>query len=225
MDSSGFDDHTHMMMKIENSNNSIPRFSSLREIKKLFRVTEIFLILIFLTWSSTHLPVAVKVSGEYFRQLANIVVSHLFVFLLSNVIVLTLIFNSRHFFPHQSFQNLGEIDVEELCGEFIEFSCEAPSQRSEEIVYEEKRTVIEVTSEVKVHRRSQSESLRREKMMSLEEDSGKQLRRSETEKRRKVVDDGGETVVDELSNEEFQRAIEAFITKQIKFHKQEKIEF
>lgn len=93
-------------------------------------------------------------------------------------------------------------------------------------MFQDKQTIVEVAKVIKAHRRSgdQSENLRRAE--GLEEDincsscCGKQLHRLETEMRRRVEDSGE---VDELNNEEFQRAIEAFIAKQIKFHQEEKL--
>ncbi|KAK6125673.1 hypothetical protein DH2020_015562 [Rehmannia glutinosa] len=212
-----FDVDNNVIQAKKSSLNS--KISSLGEIKKLFRVVEIFLVLVSVTWASSRLPFAVKISGEYFRQLLNVVVSHLFVFLLSNVIVVTLFFKSRHLFPQQEFRNTGEnMDFcQQLIIENIDGAGESSTQ-AEDVVYQDKQTILEVTK-VKVHRRSQSEN-----GMSLEEDDrdcGKRLRRSETERRRRVEEEV--EMVDELSNEEFQRAIDEFIAKQIKFHQQEKL--
>ncbi|KAL0448315.1 UNVERIFIED_CONTAM: hypothetical protein Slati_1387900 [Sesamum latifolium] len=203
------------------------------EIKKLLRIMEIFLLLVFLTWASARLPFAVRISAEYLRQLVKVVVSPLFIFLLSNVILLTLFFKSPGdliFPPQTAFQSITESHMEYFCPEFIKDGGGSSPPAAEEIVtFQDKQTVLEVTK-VNVHRRSQSTS----EMMStnLEQDCnnscsscGKQLRRSETERRRRVEEVATERaeVVDELSNEEFQRAIEAFIAKQIKFHEEEKL--
>lgn len=226
----GFDFDDNVMMAERSS--SMLRFCGLREIKKLFRIMEIFLVLLFLTWASNRLPFAVRISGEYFRQIVNIVHSHLFIFFLGNVIVLILFFKSRNLFLQHDFQNISETHME-FCQEFIKnsyghthFAAES-SPQPEEIVYQDKQTILEVTR-VKVHRRSQSENFRRKKV--LEEDKncgsrGKQLRRSETERQRRVEEVAAKNaeMVDELSNEEFHRAIEAFIAKQIKFHQEEKL--
>ncbi|KAI3461935.1 hypothetical protein Pfo_018598 [Paulownia fortunei] len=213
----------------------MPRFHCLPKIKKLFRIIEIFLILVFLTSASIRLPFAIKITGEYFRQLISVVVSPLFIFLLGNVIVLSLFLKSRHLFPQDEHSQISIETHLEICQEFItnrddctHFTLESFLQ-PEEVVFQDKQTIFEVTK-VKALKRSQSENLRRGK--GLEEDNcsscGKQLQRSETEKLRRVAD-GGEValeaveMVDELSNEEFQSAIEAFIAKQIKFHQQEKL--
>ncbi|XP_057786758.1 uncharacterized protein LOC131004154 [Salvia miltiorrhiza] len=184
-------------MKAEQSSSFPVKFSGVGEMKKLFRIAEIFIVLCLLTWTSSRLPLAVRISGEYLRRLVNIVVSHLFVFFLSNAIVLILFCKSRTLFLHHAFQP-------DFCHDFI-----GNAAGEEEIVYQDKHTILQVT---KV-RRSQSANFRRESGGAC----GRQLRRSETELRRRVE------VVDQLSNEEFQRAIEAFIAKQIKFHQQEKL--
>nr|GMD39681.1 uncharacterized protein LOC109172462 [Ipomoea batatas] len=74
-------------------------------------------------------------------------------------------------------------------------------------------------------KRTQSEKFSVDKVAT--ENRG-ELRRSEREKCRRVadpVDIPAETAytVDELSNEEFNRTIEDFIAKQIKFHQEEKM--
>lgn len=120
----------------------------------------------------------------------------------------------------------------------------------DEIEFEDKQTIFEASraagktgdsyaSEVsvtgkpsemkKAYSRSQSENfdLKRE-FVEEEENSRGKLRRSETEKCRKVANPGevpAETVYtfDKLSNEEFQQTIEAFIAKQINFHREEKL--
>ncbi|XP_042022995.1 uncharacterized protein LOC121770311 [Salvia splendens] len=187
------------------------------QIKKLFRIAEILTVLILLTWTLTRLPFAVRISGEYIRWLVNIVVSHLFIFFLSNAIVLILFYKSRSLFLHHGFHDHREIHVD-FGQDFV--TSGADFSGSEEIVYEDKQTIFEVTR-VRAHRRSRSANFRRERSGGNCE---RQLRRSETELRRRVEEKkAAAAVVDKLSNEDFQRAIEAFIAKQIKFHQDEKL--
>lgn len=107
-----------------------------------------------------------------------------------------------------------------------QFSQECVSQapEPEEILYQDKQSIYGVRTNI--DRRSQSETWKKEENLS-EDICEKKLRPSERDKCRKVVNPGDvpdETVlVDELSNEEFQRAIEDFIAKQIKFHQEEKL--
>ncbi|KAI8032272.1 hypothetical protein LOK49_LG01G02974 [Camellia lanceoleosa] len=220
------------------------RYNRLRTIAKLFRLLEIFLALLLLSWISARFPFAIKISGEYFRRLIAIVVSPLFIFIISNVIVITLLAKSGQLSGKTLAINSAETDLyDELIkniGNEINYGPEncPPVPESKEIVYEEKQIVSELiavtpksneliaetVSCAKVLRRSQSEMLKRE---NSKKNCGK-LRRSETEKCRRVEDSGEvppETVnlSEELSNEEFNRTVEEFIAKQVKFHQEEKL--
>lgn len=211
-------------------------FHRLRAIAKLFRLVEILSALLLISWISPRLPLAVKISGEYLRRLIAVILSPLFVFLISNAIVITLLAKSGR---TRAVDN-AETDLYE---EFIKTSHNGPGNpppvpEPEAIVYDDKEIVIsevisvdpkrnEVAiddvrvSDFKIFERSKSEKLTRR---GWEKPCGK-LRRSETEKFRRVVDSGEDPagVVEELSNEEFQRTIEEFIAKQVKFHKEEKL--
>ncbi|CAI0392372.1 unnamed protein product [Linum tenue] len=68
----------------------------------------------------------------------------------------------------------------------------------------------------KVFRRTRSENLQRKRGDMTK----KKLQRSETEKSRKT-DEGGGVGEDELSDEEFQRAVEDFIAKNLRFRREE----
>ncbi|KAF5960991.1 hypothetical protein HYC85_002200 [Camellia sinensis] len=210
------------------------RYNRLRTIAKLFRLLEIFLALLFLSWISARFPFAVKISGEYFRRLIAIVVSPLFIFIISNVIVITLLAKSGQLSGKTPAINNAETDLyDELIkniGNEINYGPEycPPVPELKEIVYEEKQIVSELIAETvsyaKVLRRSQSEMLKRE---NSKKNCGK-LRRSETKKCRRVEDSGEvppKTVnlSEELSNEEFNRTVEEFIAKQVKFHQEEKL--
>lgn len=232
--------------KVEKS-NVMSRFVHLKNVTKLFRIIEFRFLLIFLTWVSAHVPFFVKISAEYARQLMTIVFSPLFIFILSNIIVVTLLFQSSCFFPRY-YQEQNEIDIY-LYEEFIlnndyymNFTYETPfpvQEPDENIVYLDKQTIleekkygenmkfVEALEGLKVHRRSQSESTIEGKTLGVD-NCKKQFRRLETEKCWKVINSDetlAETVymVDEMNNEEFQRAIEDFIAKQIKFHHEEKL--
>ncbi|MFS7983519.1 hypothetical protein Hanom_Chr11g00975421 [Helianthus anomalus] len=80
---------------------------------------------------------------------------------------------------------------------------------------------------VKVYRRSQSENLTKNECFPVPE----KLKRSETKIGRRTVETpvmvtenvANDVVVEELTNEEFQKRIERFIARQIKFHQKEKL--
>ncbi|KAB1214550.1 hypothetical protein CJ030_MR5G013407 [Morella rubra] len=212
-------------------------------IAKLFRYLELCLALVLVSWTFTRIPFAVKISGEYFRQLSGFVASPIFVFMLCNVIIATLIVKSGRF---SSQKPTGPNSETELYEEFIknsgegtktQYETDPPAQAPDVIMYHDKQTICEEnghSGEVKgkldsdsdtdaesdtdlvhpkAYRRTRSEKLHREKY------EGK-LQRSETEKCRKGENPYPE---DELSNEEFQRTIEEFIAKQLKFRRQESL--
>lgn len=218
--------------------NAMLRYRRLLNIGKLFRLVEFFLALIFFTWVISHLPFALKTSYYYFQQIAAILVSPLFIFLLTNAIVIVVFTKSGQSSSTHKEENY-------LYPEFIQngethfsFSLNIPPP-PEEIVYHDKQMISQVTttttittitntptedtiemvvSDPKSYRRSKSDKFSRE---CSEKPSGK-LRRSVTQKCPKPEETPAD-VVDKLSNEDFQRTIEAFIAKQVKFHKQEKL--
>ncbi|CAA0839262.1 Unknown protein [Striga hermonthica] len=185
----------------------------LQPLRKLFLLLEISLLTISLAWASTRLPSAVRTSAEIFRRILTFAAGHLAVFILGNAIVLTLLVKSRR---------RPDGDADDEAGLFLDLvggggggaggGGSPPTAAPEEVVYEDKRTILEVRG---VHRRSKSE-----KCSGTEEGGrGRRLRRSETADMRR----GAADVVEELSGEEFRRAIEAFIAKQVKFHQEEKV--
>ncbi|XP_070035764.1 uncharacterized protein [Nicotiana tomentosiformis] len=223
---------------------------SLKCVGKVLRIVELCFVLLLLSWISTRLPFAVKISGEYFRQLIGVLLSPCFIFILCNFIVLTLLLKSGGLFSGDYSSTFRNVDETELYDSFLkksEFSSNFSSEKEDvEIVYEDKQMIFEKSSvknedsrgsdeepemaKVKAMeskgpiRRTQSENLDRK---SVEEICVK-FRRPETEKCVKVENSGEvspstETAygVDGLSNEE--KAIEKFIAKQVKFHQQEKL--
>lgn len=232
--------------------SAMQRYNHLRSLTKLFRLAEVCVALLFLSWTFTRLPFAVKISGEYFRKLFSIIVSPLFVFMLCNAIIVSLIAKSGRF----SGQNRSTADnVEtELYEEIIKNSSERARSESEsdiqstaieeEIVYDDKQIISEVSSTAtvdevdtddtdsdpdsnhpKVYRRTQSEKFKRE----CSEKPHGELRRAETEKFRSTWKSGEECppkklyAEDKLSDEEFNRTVEDFIAKQWRFRREESL--
>ncbi|XP_060195383.1 uncharacterized protein LOC132624656 [Lycium barbarum] len=212
-------------------NKVILIFHSFKSVTKLFRIVEFCVGAFLLLWSSTRLPFAVKMSGEYFRQLVTVILSPLFIFLISNVIVLTLFFKSDTLSAESSTE-LYDSFVGKEEDNSANLTSPAPV---EETVYQDKQTILEVndgrktetaTEKAQIPRRTKSDKFDRGSNNN-KEIHGK-LRRSETEKWRKNDNSGDASKkvnypVDELSNEEFQKAIEDFIARQIKFHQEEKL--
>lgn len=228
--------------------NAMLRYRRLRNLAKLFRIFELCLLLIFISWISSRMPFILKISKDYFCRFVSIIISPLFIFVLSNVIVLTLLVKFGQFTTSSS--SLSEKSDTNLYSEFtnnIKISADSNAENcsagsEEEVVYQDKEIVGEINTvdskscsesiaevnlqpeysilDQKVLHRSQSEDLKPE----ISEKPLAELRRSESEMCSKNERSGESTgeIVEELSNEEFQRAIEAYIEKQLMFHKQEK---
>ncbi|XP_047327879.1 uncharacterized protein LOC124931455 [Impatiens glandulifera] len=229
-------------MKTEKA-KAMLRFNLLQFIWKTFRLIELCLVVILLSWTSARLPFAIRISTDYFRRLISVLVSPIFVFVLSNAIVFALLFKTGQ----NPTINNAEPDLYHETELDLDSDQHHHHQQEEEeeenIVYEDKRVIIEAKLEEsikedkieivqpdektmmmtkkKLYRRTQSEKLMKENTQT----TPKELRRSETEiyERKSDVEAAATvSVVDELSNEEFQKKIEAFIAKQVKFHQEEK---
>ncbi|XVE87333.1 hypothetical protein DITRI_Ditri18aG0109300 [Diplodiscus trichospermus] len=230
MDSFGFDN-----VKAEKA-KAMRRYNRVRSLAKVFRLLELLLALLFLAWNFERLPSAVKISGEFVLKLGGYIASPLFVFLVCNVIIVTLIAKSGIF---SAVNNADSKLYEEIIKNAENRS---KSESQQEIVYQDKEIISEENtciptreemdpasesdsdSEVdnpRVYRRSKSENLA---VRNSEEETKKELRRSETEKCRKIENiDEKLFPQDELSNEEFQRTIEDFIAQQLRFRREESL--
>ncbi|KAI9127775.1 hypothetical protein K1719_000768 [Acacia pycnantha] len=89
----------------------------LRWISNLFRLVEVCAVLILISRFSFQVPVAVKNSGDYFRGFSIFMVSPPFVFLMGNVIIVTLFAQSGQFSALGSKPKSSESD---LYHQFIE---------------------------------------------------------------------------------------------------------
>ncbi|KAF2301868.1 hypothetical protein GH714_030042 [Hevea brasiliensis] len=179
-------------------------------------------------WFSVRLPVAVKNSSEYFKDITVILVSPRFVFILGNAIVITLFAKSGQFSGQDRTGKNSKTDIYE---EFVEKSERIHGMHRYESGYKEKQSssveyiVTEATCtsvESKNYQRSQSEKLDR----ATHNKSCRELRRSATEKCTKSIDSGEGWVKisypeDSMSSEEFRCKVEAFIARQKRFRKDE----
>ena len=158
--------------------------------------------------------------------------------------MLILVVNSGQLIPSAS--EKPDINLYTEFTENIELGVESEAENcaivsEEETVYQDKQIVGEINTvrsdsscemlveadlmpevsilKCKVFQRSESENLKTE----FSEKPGAELRRSESDVCPKSERSGESKaeIVEELSNEEFQRAIEAYIEKQLMFHKQE----
>ncbi|KAK8606749.1 hypothetical protein V6N13_052511 [Hibiscus sabdariffa] len=209
------------------------RYNRLRSLAEAFRLFELLLALLFLAWTFERVPFVVKISGEFILMLGGVVASPIFVFLVCNVIIVTLIAKSGIFTAVSNTDS----KIYEKITKIAENRSKSESQ--EEIVYQDKEitsesNTITLTCEKmdpesdsdlemdnpRVYTKSKSEKLPIRKT----EEVTKQLRRSETEKSRQIENINDELFPeDKLSNEEFQRTIEDFIAKQLRFRREESL--
>ncbi|KAF5196276.1 tRNA-methyltransferase non-catalytic subunit trm6MTase subunit [Thalictrum thalictroides] len=122
MDSGLFIDN----VKVEKA-NAMMKYNRLKKIADLFRFFEICVVLILLSWFSTRVPVTFRVLSDYFRHICVVVVSPCFVFLLGNVIVLTLFLKSGQFGQSSTGISSGT----DLYDEFVKNSCNRDKIRSD----------------------------------------------------------------------------------------------
>ncbi|KAM7517201.1 hypothetical protein LguiA_006784 [Lonicera macranthoides] len=232
MDSYEFDN-----VKAEKA-NAIARYRRFRNIAKLLQIIEVFVALTLLSWSWTRLPAAIKMASEYLFQFSVCLLNPHVVFLIGNVIVITLFVLSRHYEaevysgttdPYEEYVPNNE-DFAAAPATNVESPPE-PTQTAKESTSEDKQivcaenaackmqceavaTAIEkATKQIQKFQRTQSEKLKCE----IRVKPRLELRRSETERRQRVVKSDELDKVESLSNEEFRLTIEAFIAKQQRF--------
>ena len=202
-------------IKVEKA-NAILRYRQLRRITNLFRLIEVCLVLILVSKFSLQLPIAMKISGEYFRDLSVTVISPRFVFVVGNAIVIILFVKSGQFSGNNQAE---KFDETQIYNEFVEKSDGNMPETSAG-----KETVVMVdtytTYEARIYRRTQSEN----PIKQIPDKTRRELRRSVTEKCMKSASaDSCEKNYseDDLSNEEFRRIVEAFIARQQRFRREE----
>ncbi|XP_022146107.1 uncharacterized protein LOC111015401 [Momordica charantia] len=210
--------------------NAILKHRQLRKIANLFRFIELCLVLVLISRFSSHLPSAVKNSGEYFRCLSVTLISPRFVFLIGNAIVITLFAKSGQFSAKDPSKKNSVADLYE---DFIKNSEKNQKTRHAEIEYRTKQIdgdgdasvaakKVVNPEEIKLYRRSQSEKI----AVAQQENPQRELRRSETEKCKKLVrfSEGAAKSSypeDRMSNEEFRQTVEAFIARQQRLRREE----
>ncbi|XP_044508494.1 uncharacterized protein LOC123227543 [Mangifera indica] len=203
-----------------NSLNGVAKKPQIRKVASLFRAIEICVLLVVLTRIFAQLPVAVKSSGEYFKDFTVVLFSPRSVFIIGNLIVVILYLKSGQF-SAQKFT--GKNPRKDCFEEFFEKGEKIQKHREKQIICEENAAREGPhTCKSNSYRRSQSE-----KFQGVNIDkSCRQLRRSATENCRKStnsVDKSAKILYpeDHMSNEEFRRTIEAFIARQQRFRREE----
>ncbi|KAJ0239011.1 Uncharacterized protein HA466_0235310 [Hirschfeldia incana] len=238
MDSIDFDS-----MKAEKA-KALRRYNSFLRVGRYFRAAEVCVAILFLFWTCPRLPFAVQISREFLRRIISVISTPLFVFLLGNCIVVLLLTKSsvEDNNGSSSAQN-GETDhIYEALVRSVENQYkeeEEEDELQEELVYDDKEViVIDLTSsdvpheekdQTKVYGRSKSDVKQtsaddNDHMVVIPKPSS--LQRSKTEKCMRIIDHDNNKnsyAEDNLSNEEFQKTIEAFIAKQLIFRRQESL--
>ncbi|KAL9228759.1 hypothetical protein vseg_004306 [Gypsophila vaccaria] len=187
------------------------RYRTFRKIANVVRTLEIFVAILLVSmsfsWSSSHFPAILSYSGVFLRRASSVLLSPHFVFVVGNVIIITLFVNASENSSECSPENADVIVKEEE--EFVVTPVtEVVEVEKEE---EEEEEVVE-----KVYRRSKSTT----SVEVAEEAERRVLRRSTTVPRRKS-EERMKCEEDELSDEEFNRKVEEFIEKQRRFLSEE----
>ncbi|CAN0866508.1 hypothetical protein LINGRAHAP2_LOCUS9300 [Linum grandiflorum] len=218
---------------------AVKKHKKFQKITKLLRALEILVFLAVVSSCSIQLPAALKNLGEYFKDFLIILASPRFVFVVGNVIVVVLFVNSGQLSGSCKKEEKGKgssTKKPDIYEEFMELSGKGGGQQTfassvkrieaaaaeEEVKYRGKpsQSLVVVKEEehhpvssgiVKSYERSKSEKLTIRK-------PEKELRRSVTEKLSKKK---GLFPEDDMSNEEFKSAIDAFIERQKRFRKDE----
>lgn len=89
---------------------AIQKHRQLRKIANLLRYAEVCVVIVLISRLSFQLPVAVKNTSEYFRGFSVFMGNPRFVFLVGNVIIITLFVQSGHFSSHGSAKDKPEPD-------------------------------------------------------------------------------------------------------------------
>ncbi|XP_039116327.1 uncharacterized protein LOC120251750 [Dioscorea cayenensis subsp. rotundata] len=196
---------------------AIKRYRRIRTIRRLFRCLEACAAILIISWSSARLPAAARLSGDLLRSAAAILLSPRFVFLLGNAIVLVLFAKSGNLSTSPTSTASTPL-AGDLYDDFLETRGSypiSPPGEADVVVYEDKAVCVETKIE---YRRTISEKMEKKQ-------SPVELRRSETDLGRKPTEIGknapapAAVVVED--DDEFRKTIEAFIERQLKFHREE----
>ncbi|ESW03803.1 hypothetical protein PHAVU_011G043200 [Phaseolus vulgaris] len=190
--------------------NAILKHRKLRRVASLLRIIEVCAVLVLVSRFSMQLPVAVRNSGEYFRDLSLFMNSPRFVFLIGNIIIIAL-------FAQFSAQGNNVVQEPNLYQELIQNT----TKNQETVVAEYSRKKQRMkTGEAKISLEKGYRRCEREKRRGV-------MRRceSESEKGRKKIEGVAVEEVarpeDGMSNEEFRRTVEAFIAREQRIRREE----
>ncbi|XP_043713163.1 uncharacterized protein LOC122661730 [Telopea speciosissima] len=173
---------------------AMQRYLRLRKMANLFLYVEVCIALLLLSWFSTRLPVAVRISGEYFRGLCLILVSPRFVFLAGNAIILTLFAKSGQFSALGLSTNTSGTD--DIYDEFVKNNTDnqsrqkplvddnpapAPAPAPKEFVFEDKEMVHQEEEKVNMITNAYRQEEEEEVVVVASSESKIIFRRSQSE--------------------------------------------
>ncbi|KAG6406437.1 hypothetical protein SASPL_134039 [Salvia splendens] len=192
---------------------AVARFNRLRRMTRLRQIVEVASVFVAVSWCSARAPAL-----DFATRLFN---HHVIAFLVGNAIVVLLFVLCRH--------SDGGASAADLYDDFVRYSEAArappPPEQSEEVAEAEigdgdcqKQIVVDecddVTKVIEKAARQMKKFQRNRSEMTLrcEVVVRPELRRSETENRRNTVNTEA-AEIENLSSEEFQRRVDAFIDK------------
>ncbi|XP_060673871.1 uncharacterized protein LOC132804011 [Ziziphus jujuba] len=223
--------------------------------KQLFRLAELFVALQIIWCTYTRLHYAVKISGEYFRELFTVIASPLFAFILCHGIIIYLIAKSSARFSGQQNQSANNVVEAQLYDyrETIPYENNNNNQRTsliyqsspttfsssmtpsieEDIMHEDKQNIISEVSTINIknyevdtdHMDSDTDSGYHPKAYKTRMHSEKFNRECSVKKHEELCPSETEKFPNDmkLSDEEFNRSVDAFIAKQLRFRRHESL--
>ncbi|KAK4429284.1 hypothetical protein Salat_1228700 [Sesamum alatum] len=222
---------------------AIARFNRFRRIARLWQIFEVVVVFGLISWSSARVPAVLKVAEACFVEFSTYLFNHHVVFLIGNAIIVLLFVLCRQndtaslsgggdFYDDYVKHSEAARQPEPAPSETADAAYNPPTEvggggsRDEEkqiVVCTEERTAVsqcddvtaaieKATRQIRRFQRTQSEKLKREICVRPQPE----LRRSETQNRRKSVSSGERfdaAEIERLSSEEFRRTVDAFIDK------------
>ncbi|KAH7852258.1 hypothetical protein Vadar_022549 [Vaccinium darrowii] len=214
--------------KFEKS-NPFAKHRRVQNIATLFRLVELFFLLVMISRFFSQFAFSVKFSHDYFHRISSALFDPRFVFLIGNGIVITLFVKSGWLSVKNN--TTGNKSSSDFCAEYVEKSV-GDYQRSEDTVTPDtdrnytERKIYRSQSE-NLNRGIEKQSIRRggekQSINRGGEKQSKQLRRSSTEKLRDITPVVSSYAEEEMNGEEFRRTVEAFIARQQKFLRDEEL--
>ena len=193
--------------------NAMQKHRQLQKMASLFKVIEVCVVLVLIYRLYMRLPLAVKNSGGHFHDMTVSIVNPGFVFIIGNAIIFTLFAKSGQFSARDCTTKTPGFD---LYDKFTKNSEKNQKVHSEETLHRYNHSISDQSMAQAQDYRRRTQSYSQISNSRVCEKSLHVLRRLETQKCRKSSYSG-----DEMSNEEFQRKVEAFISRQQRLRREE----